>query len=79
MHVTHSPGKKYEDTADLGRDIKYSEEMWIHQGKTFLCNLNMKDKNRLIGKEDDGWLNDIIIDASMQLLEHQFPDISCTQ
>ena len=79
MHVTHSPGKKYEDTADLGRDIKYSEEVWIHQRKTFSCNLNIKDKNIIIGKEDDGWLNDIIIDGSMQLLKHQFPDIGGLQ
>ena len=34
---------------DLERDIRYSEEVWIHQGSVYPYNLNVKDKNRIIG------------------------------
>ena len=78
VHITHSLGKN-AGSDDLRRDVRFSEEVWIHQGKTYSCNINIKDKNRIIGKEDDGWLNDTIIDASMQLIQLQFPEIGGLQ
>ena len=41
--------------------------------------LGREDKNRIIGKEDDGWLNDTSIDASMQLIHLQLPEIGGLQ
>ena len=78
MHVTNSTGKN-AGSNDLRRDVIFSEEVWIHQGKTYSCNINIKDKNRITGKEDDSWLNDIIIDASIQLIHLQLPQIGGLQ
>jgi len=63
--------------SDLRRDIRYSLEVWVAADKEKLFhNLNITEKNILQSKL---WLNDIIIDSSMNLLQYQFPDLGGMQ
>ena len=57
----------------FSRDVRYSLEVWVPaDGLRVLQNLNMSDKQIL---ESKGWLNDVIMDTSMNLLKCQFPEL----
>ena len=59
--------------SDNKRDTRYSLEVWIPaDGMKLFHNLNIAEKKILKSKQ---WLNDIIIDSSMDLLQYQFPDL----
>ena len=77
----HSGDQDYIDPDDDMRDtsinfgkknVKYSEEVRVHKGTIgiYPYNLNIKDKNSVICKEDDGWLNDVLIDSGMHLINN---------
>lgn len=58
----------------LKKDIHYSLEVWVPADKLKLFhNLNMHERNILKSKKE--WLNDVIIDSAMNLLQYQFPDL----
>ena len=69
-----------EDTVDLtdARTMspKNIDSVWIDNP---LYILHESDRNRISGKSDCGWLDDIIISASQKLLAQQFPDIGGLQ
>ena len=59
----------------FSKDMRYSLEVWIPaDGEKVIQNLNMTDKQIL---ETKGWLNDVIIDSAMRLLQCQFPELEC--
>ena len=60
-----------QDTS-YAKDIRNSLEVWVPaDGEKLSINLNVDDRKILTSK---AWLNDTIIDASMSLLSHQFPE-----
>ena len=60
--------------SELQKDIRYSLEIWIPADKQKLFhNLNINERNILQSKK--GWLNDVIIDSAMNLLQYQVPDL----
>ena len=60
--------------SELQKDIRYSLEVWVSADKEKLFhNLNINERNILQSKK--GWLNDVIIDSAMNLLQFQFPDL----
>ena len=64
----------YEIDESLERDIQYSNEVWVHADKEkLMVNLNVTERDLITSK---GWLNGSIIDASMSILQCQFPELS---
>lgn len=61
------------DDDSFSKDVRYSLDVWIPADKEKLFyNINVSDRNILQSK---AWLNDVIIDSSMNLLKYQFPDL----
>ena len=59
--------------SELEKDIRYSKDLWVKSdGEKLRYDLNVKDRAILQSKK---WLNDTLIDASMNLLKYQFPDL----
>lgn len=50
-----------------------NEDLWLVNSDGIHLNLTNDDRLRLKGSLDNGWLNDIIIDASQSVLRQQFP------
>jgi hypothetical protein len=54
---------------EIERDIAYSRDVWVlHEAGKLSVDLNVTEREIIESKREDGWLNDVIIDASMQLL-----------
>lgn len=69
-----------KDNADQSfeRDVEYSKEVWIAaDGKILKENLNMNDKGLITNPF--GWLNGTLVDAAMNIINHQFPKINGLQ
>ena len=59
--------------SELEKDIKYSKDLWVKSdGEKLRYDLNVNDRAILQSKK---WLNDTLIDASMNLLKYQIPDL----
>ena len=59
--------------SELEKDIKYSKGLWVKSdGEKLRYDLNVNDRAILQSRK---WLNDTLIDASMNLLKYQFPDL----
>ena len=61
------------------RDIEYSKEVWISAGGVLSTNLNIQDRSIVMGEKGNGWLSDLIIDASMEIICNQNPNIGTYQ
>jgi len=67
----------------MSRDIAYSQQVWISQSPDFPIDLNMRELSLVTGEEDNGWLNDVVIDYCQSLIKKEHPSIggleSCTK
>lgn len=57
----------YDQDEEMERDINYSRQVWIPASENLSVNLNITDLNIIKDDKDtNGWLNEIIIDSSME-------------
>ena len=57
---------------NIKKDTRHSQDEWVWADKILFHNLNITEKCILKSKQ---WLNESIIDSSMNLLQYQFPDL----
>jgi hypothetical protein len=70
-----SPAPNIDDLANgsFQKDLKYSATVWMPASEIYQTDISVKDRDLITS--GDGWLNDILIDFSMAILQHQFPDM----
>ena len=60
---------RLEESADTERDIAYSCDVWVlHEENKLSVDLSVRDRDIIVGSQENGWLNDVIIDAAMELI-----------
>jgi hypothetical protein len=58
-----------ENDEALDRDVKYSCQVWVrHDQQKLSVDLNVTEREIIDGKQENGWLSDVIIDAAMELI-----------
>ena len=69
----------HSDDGDAAAEKTYEESVWIEHNKSMPIDMTYRERERITGDKDNGWLNDVILDNAMSLINSEFPHLKGLQ